>query len=135
MAGGLERRSLFLILDTCVKKFDCKNKVKIDVNNYSWGRFFRNGNFTGLSQALMCVIGFSMIFGVLWFQVRSRWLVMTFIITGLFLMSVGCFSARAQLSGLWVFGEPDWKKAKRTYQDNNEKTQAAPAARPDEDKG
>jgi len=126
---------LLLILDACLKKFDYENKVKIDVNNYSWDRFFRNGNFTGLSQALMCVIGFSMIFGVLWFQVRSRWLAFTLLITGFLLTLVGFFSARAQLSGLWVFGEPDWKKAKRTYQDNNEKTQKAPAANSGKDKG
>jgi len=96
------------------------------------GRFFRNGNFTTLSQTLTYVIGFSMFFAAAWIDVRPRWLGIVLFLVGFLLMSVGYFSARAQLSGLWVFGEPDWKKAKRTYQDNNEKTQAAPAARPDE---
>jgi len=98
-------------------------------------RFFKNGNFTGLTQSLMCVVGFFMIFGVIWFEVESRFMIMASIIVGLFLMSVGCFSARAQLSGLRVFGEPEWKKAKRTYQDNDEAKQEAVAAKSDKDKG
>ncbi|WP_146208500.1 hypothetical protein [Cupriavidus plantarum] len=70
-----------------------------------------------------------------WFDGRPRWLGVVLFLLGFLLMSVGYFSPRAQLYGLWVFGEAGWKKAKRTYQDNHEKTQAAPAAKPDEDKG
>lgn len=83
----------------------------------------------------MYVIGSSMIFGAVFFEVRPRWLGVFLFLLGFLLIFIGGFSARAQLAGLWVFGEPGWKKAKRTYKNNNENTQEAFAENPDEDKG
>lgn len=81
--------------------------------------FFRNGNFTGLSQAIFIVGGIFLMFATVVMDTTPNWLAVFLFMAGLLLAFVGGLSARAQLSGLRVFGEPEWKKAKRTYNEHD----------------
>jgi hypothetical protein len=66
----------------------------------------------------LIISGAVILFGTLYVGIRPRWLAALLVLFGFGCALVGGFSARAQLSGLRVFGEPDWKKAKKTYKEH-----------------
>ncbi|UIF87506.1 hypothetical protein [Cupriavidus sp. UYPR2.512] len=80
--------------------------------------FLKNGNFTGISQAIFIIAGMILMAVIVSININPNWLSIFLFMFGLFLAFFGGFSARAQLSDLRVFGEPDWKRAKRTYTEN-----------------
>ncbi|WP_432262012.1 hypothetical protein [Cupriavidus sp. TMH.W2] len=80
-------------------------------------RFYNNGNFTGTTQVALIAVGTILLPGTLYIEIKPRWLAASLVLLGFSCIFVGAFSARAQLSGLRVFGKPDWKKAKETYND------------------
>ncbi len=77
---------------------------------------FKNGNFTGISQLILITTGIAIMWGALASKIEPQWLAKLISIFGLTLAFVGGFSARAQLSGLRIVGEPAWKRAKRGYE-------------------
>lgn len=83
-------------------------------------KLYKDGNFTGVSQTIFIVLGFVLLFGWLVIKIDSKYGVSAMILLGFLLLSVGGFSARAQLSGLRVFGKSDWRRAKETYKDGDD---------------
>jgi membrane-bound acyltransferase YfiQ involved in biofilm formation len=80
---------------------------------------YKSGNLTGFSQSILIIIGAFFSFSPAWMGGMPRWLVQATALVGILFVFVGGFSARAQLSGLRVFGKPDWKRAKETYSESD----------------
>ncbi|MHA6924991.1 hypothetical protein [Ralstonia solanacearum species complex bacterium KE056] len=77
----------------------------------------RDGNISPIARNTLVVVGLAIIFlGVKFF---SGWIAYTCAAIGLTVGAIGAYSGRAALFGLHPFGESEWRKAKRTYKNDD----------------
>lgn len=78
-------------------------------------KIIRNGNFTSVIQALLIIIGISLIFIPIYFEnelTLSRYTKMFLLLFGLVVAAFGGYSAKAELYRLRPFGDLTWPKDK-----------------------
>jgi hypothetical protein len=78
-------------------------------------KVIRNGNFTSVVQALLIIIGVSLIFVPIYFENDlnlSKYTKMFLLLFGLLIGAFGGYSAKAELYRLHPFGDLTWPKDK-----------------------
>lgn len=77
----------------------------------------RDGNIIPSLRNMMVLFGLVVIFvGIKFFR---GWVAYVCVTIGLMVGAVGVYSARAAIFGLRPFCESEWRKAKKTYENNN----------------
>lgn len=77
----------------------------------------KEGNIVPVVRNMMVLFGLLAIFaGVKFF---SGWVAYVCVTIGLIVGAIGVYSARAAIFGLRPFGEPEWRRAKKTYENND----------------
>ncbi|MCD9119518.1 hypothetical protein [Cupriavidus sp. UGS-1] len=78
-----------------------------------------DGKLKGWIMTVLVVLGLLIIFLAIKVVPAGVWRIVVASL-GLAIAAIGGYAAKAQVLGLRPFGEPAWRKAKRTYVDNED---------------
>jgi hypothetical protein len=79
-----------------------------------------DGNLTTPVRAGLIVIGALLILLGLGLETIPNWLGIVAFLLGIAAIFIGGLSSRAKLIGIKPFGESEWRKAKRTYDEKDQ---------------
>ncbi|NOV26568.1 hypothetical protein E5S69_23960 [Cupriavidus necator] len=82
----------------------------------------KDGNIAPFTLDLLVIIGLLVIF--IGIKFLNGWAAYTCAVIGLVIGAIGAYSGRAALFELRPFGESEWRKAKRTYEEKDQSSKS-----------